>query len=253
MHTRLVDEDQNVEELERRVQRTAAAAIDELSLEPAERRYDELHVLGGELRQALVAMVREVPRLPKPLVTLPTCTRALEAVESMLAAAKADRASLMALDVEPDVADLVMLVARLHVAQRLRDVPVRATAQHVGVTGGYISELRRLRKGVPSLDIAARLDQWIPAPTGEPALHELVTGAKARRSTLVEQRRERRTGITIGGSHIPADLRGRDRLSAIADALRNDEFLQHAVELLVGLPDRDRRAIARLIEELSRT
>jgi len=239
------------EDVALRIRRISAAAMDELSIEIAARRYDELQILGGEFRQALVELVRAVPRAPKPLAALEICDTALEYARSLLAAA-ADRAALAAIDIEPDVADLVTLVARLRIAQRLQGARVRPTAQQAGVTPGYLSELRRVKKGLPSPDMAARLDQRIAAPTGEPTLREIVTSAKAERVALIEQRRHRRGGVTVAGGQIPADLRGQERLTAIADALRQNELLQHAVELLIGLPERDRRAITRLVEELAR-
>ena len=67
-----------------------AAAKDELSIEVAARRYDELQILGGEFRQALVQLVAR-PRAPEPLAALETCDTALEYARSLLAAAD-DRA-----------------------------------------------------------------------------------------------------------------------------------------------------------------
>lgn len=236
-------------EIEERIRRTASAALDELSVDRAERRYDELQILGGELRQALLELIRSVPRASSPLTALDACIAAVDYTRELLEEA-GDDAARAALDIEPDVADLVTLLAKLRVADRLQAAAVRPTAEDAGVTPGYISELRRAKKGLPSADIAARLDERVAAPEGEPTLLELVMQAKTDRESLLRQRRARRN-VTVSGISIPVDLRGRDRLTALADVLRQDEPLQRTVELLAGLSIRERRAVARLVEELA--
>lgn len=239
--------------LTRAARRVATAVLDELAGDLGDRRYDELQILGGELRGAIGDVVRAVRVAPEPLAATAVCTEVLDLARAVIAEAQADPGALAALDVEPDVEDLVTLCARLKVADRLREVGVRDTAAAAGLTAGYISELRAVKKGLPSEDAAMRLDEQVPVPAGAEPLLELVRDAKGEVTDLRKQRRSRRGGTPIAGvaTPIPHDLRAKDRLDAVAEALRKDEAILRTVEGLVGLTSREQRAVSRLVAELS--
>ncbi len=234
----------------RSIQRVIAALGDELAQDLDNRRYDEIQALGSQLRGALGALVRDVRTTTDPLAAAGAVSDALAAARVVLANAGGP-AVLAALDLEPDVIDLAVLDARLRVAERLQGAPVRETAKAVGVTPGYLSELGRMKKGLPSPDIAHRLDRHMAAAPGRPMLAEIVNAANAERAALADQRRGRHGGTKVAGIQIPANLRGEDRLKDIAEALRLDEPLQQAVERLLALSERERRAVAQLLKELA--
>jgi hypothetical protein len=238
------------------VERAVAAVLDELALDPEERRYDLLLEGGGELRGSMAALVRSTRRSKMPLEAATACRRALPQVRRVLAAAAGNELALGALDLELDTADLLGLVARFDVADRLAGVVVREVGRETGVAAGYISELRQAKKGLPSLETARRLDKYLAGRPGEarsagPSVADVADRARADTEDLKASRRRRRGVTAPDGRRIPAGLREEDRLRAVADELRRDPALLQTVERILVLGDRERRAVAQLIEALT--
>jgi len=231
----------------------ATSFADELDPPPSERRYDELAALGAEVRHLVGTLVRDA-RSGDARAYETACGESLDLVLDIWEQARPDPAALAAADLEPELSDLVALVARLRVAARLDGVAIRETAAEAGVAPSYLSELRSVKKGLPSSDVAARLDQVLGVPDGQESLLEVVSRAKAMGAEIVAEARGRSTAVTTAsGSVIPHDLRGIDRLNEVAEALRTDEVLLTAVERLVALRGRERRAVVRLLDELAST
>lgn len=234
------------------LRQATVAVLDELAAAPAERRYDELTALGSEVRHLLGDLVR-ASRTGDARALEDRCGETLELAREIWEQAGSDPAALAALDLEQELAELVTLVARLKVASRLDRIAVRDTATAAGLAPSYLSELRSVKKGLPSADAAARLDQVLGVPDGEQALLDLVSSTKSSVDEITGQGRRRREVVTsASGVEIPHDLRARDRLRDVAESLRTDEALLRAVEQLIGLRGRERRAVLRAIAELSR-
>lgn len=233
-----------------------AAALDELALDREQRRYDVLLDVGGELRGLVAALVRSTRRAGVPLDSATACRGVLPRLRRVLDAAAGDELALGALDLELDTADLLGLVARFDVADRLTEVAVRQVSRETGVAAGYISELRQAKKGLPSSETARRLDEYLVGRPSEarragPPVADIVERARADTEHLKASRRRRRAAIAPGGRRIPARLREEDRLRAVADELRRDPTLLQTVERMLVLGDRERRGVGQLIEVLA--
>jgi len=238
------------------VERAVAAALDELALDPEERRYDALLDIGGELRGLVAGLVRSTRRAKMPLDAASACRRALPRVRRVLDAAAGDEVALGALDLEFDTADLLGLVARFDVAERLTGVVVREVSREAGVAAGYVSELRQAKKGVPSSETARRLDEYLAGRPGEApgagrSVADIVDKARGETEAFRASRRRRRAATAPDGRRIPAGLREEDRLRAAADELRRDPALLETVERMLMLGGRERRGVAQLIEALT--
>lgn len=261
------------------VRGVAAAVEDEMALDPAERTADDLVALGSDFRYALTALIRGIRSASERLTAAAPChdatTRAVEVWNDARAAIdnaekrpatdqgrttaiRQAEAVVVALEIEPDLMDLVILDARLQVATALSEagVKIRLTAERAGLTPGYVSELKSMARpkgGLLSSDAAMRLDSTIQFDSGV-SLRRIVTTT----NDLIEEMRHLRHRMSrrasppvIGGKRIPSDLRSRDRIEIAAEALRRDDQLLRGVEHLVALGQRERRAIIRMLDELA--
>lgn len=144
----------------------------------------------------------------------------------------------------PERERLASALARQELAQRLRrarselGLSVRRAAERAGVAPSYLSELEGARTGLPSPDVAERLDAAL-----ECNVSELVSEAR----TAIDRLREERLSPSKGRAARPET---NPRLVEAMATLRHDPSLLDLLENARRLDATERRAVLALMREL---
>jgi transcriptional regulator with XRE-family HTH domain len=241
------------------VERAARDVLDELA-RPAPEPQSVIEA-GAALAGSVGKLVRVARRTRDKLEVLDPCREALAAVtavmseaEEVMSEAPALEGALAAIDLDQDLMDLVALVGRLEIAERLHGLPVRQAASATGLALSYVSDLSRGNKGLPSLDKARRLDDFLsgrPPPAGPPeSVAGIVERTKAELERLKAVRRDRQAPVSARNQPSTSP-RLELRVQAVSDAALRDDSLLTLVERLMRLEPRERRAVGRLVEDLA--
>jgi transcriptional regulator with XRE-family HTH domain len=144
----------------------------------------------------------------------------------------------------PERERLASALARQELADRLRrarserGLSVRRAAERAGIAPSYLSELEGAGTGLPSPDVARRLDAAL-----ESSVSELVSEAR----TAIDRLREERLSPSNGrGARPETD----PRLVEAMATLRNDPSLLDLLENARRLDPTERRAVLALMREL---
>jgi transcriptional regulator with XRE-family HTH domain len=144
----------------------------------------------------------------------------------------------------PERERLASAITRLELADRLRrarsqlELPVRQAAERAGVAPSYLSELEGARVGLPSPDVAERLDA---------ALGSNVSEFLAEARTAIDRLRKERLSRLSGRASRPETD---PRLVEAMATLRNDPTLLDLLENARRLDATERRAVLALMREL---
>jgi transcriptional regulator with XRE-family HTH domain len=144
----------------------------------------------------------------------------------------------------PEREKLVSTLARQEIADSLRQgrsvrgLSVRQAAQSAALAPSYLSELEGARRGLPSAEVAGRLDTALGTSIGELA--------REARERIGRFRAERRKASVDHAPQMEADPRLVDAMAT----LRQDPSLLDLLDYARQLDTTERRAVVALVREL---
>lgn len=209
--------------------------------------------LGQTLAAQVGLVVRAVRQADDRRNLIDPCLDAWAEIEQVLNEADGVEGALATLELEQEAIDLYSLVGRLMVADLLAGIPIRQAAAATGLAQGYVSDLCRANKGLPSPGAAARLDGFLADRDASSDRAQVSTVVERTAARIEELRRVKRERRGQGASrNLPSgSARLELRIQAVNDAARRDPAFLVLAERYLGLPDRERRAVARLLEDLA--
>lgn len=189
-------------------------------------------------------LVRDLRRARRRADLADTAWSAVEA-SLTLARVAADTTIGRALDIEPDVIDLVTEASRALVAQQL-DRAVAAPDSPLPVSASYFSELKNGKKSLPSAAAATKLDSYFSTTIGE-----IVARARQLAEELREQRRSRPPAPISRFQRAEPGVRDATRRELIQQELSRRADLLDLVEELLALSPEHQRVVADLMRSLN--
>jgi ribosome-binding protein aMBF1 (putative translation factor) len=174
----------------------------------------------------------------------PFRTHALEQVTSLIEPYVAEDEE-RSLELLPERERVATLLAREEIARRLRDgrdargVSVRDAAKKATLSASYLSELEGAKTGLPSDEVARKLEHALGI-----SLREVVHDGRETLTQLSSEAESRVRRVAIVRDTDP-------RVVAAISALRRAPALVEITELAGRLDDRERRALIALMRELT--
>ncbi|MGH2655924.1 MAG: helix-turn-helix domain-containing protein [Actinomycetota bacterium] len=145
--------------------------------------------------------------------------------------------------VEEERAEVILHAARQAIADALETAlgatTLRDAASRAGLSAGYLSDLRQGKAGLPSEDVAARLDSELGV--------DISMTSTAARNRAAEARARSRERGRHGTSPSSPDVA---RLARLTEALTRDRTLMDLIDRVMDMSPPARRALSQLLEHL---